>query len=119
MPTKSEYRKYIASEAWMQRRKVFLSAHPECERCGVSREMAARVYDQDLHVHHRNYQRVGAELDSDMEALCRRCHEIETFGKSKLPACMTLAERKLLRSLIGGEVPETRRTKHGLEGLFS
>ena len=55
------------------------------------------LYDQDLHVHHRNYQRVGAELDSDLRSLCRRCHEIETFGESSLPAALDLPAQELFR----------------------
>ena len=46
--------------------------------------MSVIAYDQDLHVHHKNYQNIGAELDSDLEVLCRRCHEVETFGESAL-----------------------------------
>lgn len=82
--TKSEYREYIASEKWQKRRRLFLQTRDECERCGLPHATATIQYDQGLHVHHRNYLRVGAELDEDLEALCRRCHEIETFGFSDL-----------------------------------
>jgi hypothetical protein len=84
MPTKSEYREYIQSEAWQKRRKEFLAAYPHCNRCTVPRELAVIAYDQDLHVHHKSYARVGDELNEDLEPLCKRCHEIETFGESKL-----------------------------------
>lgn len=116
---KSEYRQYIASEAWQQRRKLFLWSHQSCNRCGIGHQAAIEAYDQGLHVHHQNYERVGCELDSDLEALCRRCHEIETFGKSSLPPMhMAPEERKLLRSLIGPEELHTEMTEHGLAGLF-
>src|SRR5713101_6765418 len=82
--TKSEYRAYISSEKWQQRRKEFLRGKDFCNRCGLEKGMAATAYDQGLHVHHRNYTRVGDELDQDLEAICRRCHEIETFGHSEL-----------------------------------
>src|SRR5580704_18493233 len=82
--TKTEYREYIASEGWQQRRKLFIEHHYLCNRCGLHRSLAVIAYDQDIHVHHKNYQRLGAELDSDLESLCRRCHEIESFGHSNL-----------------------------------
>jgi len=118
--TRSEYRRYIASEHWLQRRKQFLFYHPECNRCGLSGENAREAYDQGLHVHHRNYQRVGCELDSDLEALCRRCHEIESCGKTNLsPGHLCGSDLILYRSLIGGtDDCETYMTEHGLAGLF-
>lgn len=117
--TRSEYRDYVGSERWLGRRKYFLMNHPNCERCGISRRRAMEVYDQDLHVHHKNYQRVGCELDEDLEALCRRCHEIETYGRSQLlPMHMNEQERIGYRELIGQEAPRTKMTVHGLAGLF-
>ena len=83
--TRTEYREYIAGEKWRRRRNTYLEFYSECNGCGVPRWLASMVYDQDIHVHHRSYARIGAELDEDLEALCRRCHEVETFGKSKLP----------------------------------
>jgi 5-methylcytosine-specific restriction endonuclease McrA len=117
--TKSEYRRYVQSEQWLQRRKLFLSLNRECQRCGISSGRAVVAYDQGLHVHHKNYQRVGAELDSDLEALCRRCHEIETFGSSALlPAHLDPAELEAYRRLSGKRDNNPRMTEHGLEGLF-
>lgn len=82
--TKTEYREYIAGEAWRKRRAEFLKEVNYCERCEAPRKLVVLVYDQDLHVHHRSYARVGNERPDDLEALCRRCHEIETFGRSEL-----------------------------------
>jgi len=42
------------------------------------------AYDQDLHVHHKNYASLGHERDSDLEALCKRCHELKSFGATLL-----------------------------------
>lgn len=82
--TKTEYREYIAGEAWRRRRRDFLAQVNYCERCDAPRKLVVLVYDQDLHLHHRSYARVGNERPEDLEALCRRCHEIETFGRSEL-----------------------------------
>jgi len=63
------YQSYLDSPAWAQRRRVALdlSGHA-CERCGLGGL---------LHVHHINYDRVGVELPSDLEALCPDCHHRE------------------------------------------
>lgn len=84
--TKTEYRQYIASPEWQQTRKSFLFSNYKCNRCGVPRWLASLAYDQDLHVHHLAYRNLGHEDWDDLEALCRRCHEIETFGRSTLKA---------------------------------
>jgi hypothetical protein len=85
VPTKSEYREYIASAEWQARRIKFLAKYRYCSECNLPRRWAVRFYDQDLHVHHESYEHIGKELDEDLRALCRRCHEIKTFGHSSLP----------------------------------
>lgn len=82
--TKTEYRQYIASPDWQTRRKQFLLSLNTCSRCSLPRRLAVVAYDQDLHLHHRSYANVGAETENDLESLCARCHELETFGNSKL-----------------------------------
>lgn len=93
MPTRTEYHEYITSEEWRVRRAVFLSRYPNCARCGLSRYFSKlrTVYDEDLHVHHKSYARVGCEEWEDLEPLCKRCHEIKTLGQSNLPDCSYLA----------------------------
>lgn len=83
--TRTEYRKYIASDDWRNRRKQFIEESPmKCERCEIPRWLAQLAYDQDFHVHHKHYRTLGAESPDDLEILCRRCHDVETFGKSEL-----------------------------------
>lgn len=84
--TKSEYQTYLGSEHWLNFRKRILTDRNRCERCYLPRWLAELLYDQDLHLHHRNYASRGHETDEDVEVLCRRCHEIETFNRSDLPA---------------------------------
>jgi hypothetical protein len=82
--TKSEYRAYINSPDWRQRRNKFLDrSNGFCQSCKISRWLAVLLYDQDFHVHHKSYENVGREKHQDLEALCKRCHEIQTFGKSE------------------------------------
>jgi HNH endonuclease len=82
--TKTEYREYLCSDAWQSTRKDFLFFHDKCNECHIPRWLAKIVYDQDLHVHHRNYKSLGDEIWDDLEALCRRCHEMRTFGHSDI-----------------------------------
>jgi hypothetical protein len=43
------------------------------------------AYDQDLHAHHTSYAHIGMEEEiDDLEAPCRRCHDIEHHGRSDL-----------------------------------
>jgi|SRR6185437_719028 len=90
--TKTEYREYIAGPVWRERKRLFIATHDACNRCEMPRWAAVLAYDQDLHVHHASYARIGREIDADLETLCRRCHEVETFGSSalhkpKVPTC--------------------------------
>lgn len=82
--TKSSYAAYLHSDHWKNLRKETLEVTTSCERCSMPRWLAAIVYDQDLHVHHKTYERVGREDSRDLEVLCRRCHDVETFGRSDL-----------------------------------
>jgi len=83
---KSEYAKYLQSEHWQRFRKEQLAGAMDCERCNIPRWLAEIAYDQDLHLHHLNYACLGRETHRDVEILCRRCHELETFGRSELRA---------------------------------
>lgn len=67
----------MASPQWQQRRQAWLRAwtartgrSPMCAICGASWDLSSG----DLH--HRSYQRLGAESDRDLIPLCRRpCHD--------------------------------------------
>lgn len=82
--TKTEYREYIQSPTWQARRKEVLKSIPVCLKCWIPRWLAQVAYDQDLHVHHKSYAHVGNELPCELAPLCRRCHELETFGRTDL-----------------------------------
>ena len=68
------YHEYLKSNYWRYRRKLFYkrSFPIQCSRCKRS--------DVPLDIHHLRYFRDGAsilfhELDSDLELICRACHE--------------------------------------------
>lgn len=88
---KAEYEKYLRSEHWQSRRyDALLRAQFQCEGCGMPDYLAKAAYFQDLNVHHRTYSRLGKELDGDLSVLCKRCHQIEEFGASKLRQLETI-----------------------------
>lgn len=85
MATKTSHREYLQSAHWKAKRAEAIEWYcGECNRCQMPRWLAEIVYDQDLHVHHRTYANKGAETMADLEVLCARCHEVETFGRSEL-----------------------------------
>lgn len=85
--TKMEYAQYLQGPHWQELRKEAIDdAGSKCERCELPRWLAEISYDQDLHVHHKSYRSRGNEQPEDLEVLCRRCHEVETFGRSELRA---------------------------------
>lgn len=60
------YEAYLQTAHWRVRRNQKLKqAGYHCAYCQVTR---------DLQVHHTSYDRLGAELDTDLEVLCRGCH---------------------------------------------
>lgn len=83
--TKTEYKEYLKTPGWQARRKEAFKYHGSmCASCFMPRWLAEIAYDQDLHVNHLTYARRGHEDMDDLELLCRRCHEIETFGRSEI-----------------------------------
>ena len=64
---------YIASKFWTARRARHLVCHPACQLLEM---LGAYGYAHgvDVQVHHKNYERVGNELESDLLTLCRNCH---------------------------------------------
>jgi hypothetical protein len=43
----------------------------------MDNEIHRSLFGTFLHVHHVSYARLGEELDEDLEALCKRCHNVE------------------------------------------
>jgi hypothetical protein len=63
----AEYQVYLASSEWRQRRhEAIQRARGKCELCS----------QRATEVHHRSYQRIGAELPQDLLAVCRACHDL-------------------------------------------
>jgi hypothetical protein len=61
------YVDYLQTVEWRRRRDARIrQADHRCERCAAK---------QALQVHHVHYERLGEERDTDLEVLCRGCHE--------------------------------------------
>lgn len=69
------YADYLLTPEWYRcRGRALERARWRCSRCPAKRE---------LQVHHLRYDRLGAELDGDLEVLCRTCHEGHHFDESR------------------------------------
>lgn len=70
-----EYVEYIHSKAWRAsaaRRAELAASGCRCRLCNRPNS------EVELHVHHRTYERLGAEEVGDLTTLCCECHDIVT-----------------------------------------
>lgn len=66
--SKADYQNYLQSDHWKQTRKAALErSHHRCQICNSP---------ERLQVHHRTYDRLGAELPEDLTVLCANCHHL-------------------------------------------
>lgn len=86
------YARYLRSGHWKRRRlQILKRANGLCERCSQRPPKT---------VHHRSYQNLGAERDSELMAVCNPCHralEHEAggyFGRPKAPRVQKSKIRK-------------------------
>lgn len=64
---KQEYKNYLTSPSWKKtRRKALERSGYRCQVCNAA--------NTQLDVHHRTYDRLGHEFDSDLTVLCNDCH---------------------------------------------
>ena len=62
------YQEYLRTPEWLARREQAVAfAEGRCQLCNQAGE---------LHVHHRTYERRGAELPKDLIVLCAHCHAL-------------------------------------------
>ena len=60
-----DYREYCKTEHWRGVSRNLRKRIGRCEKCGKS---------DRLTVHHKTYERIGAEHRRDLQVLCPRCH---------------------------------------------
>ena len=63
-----EYQDYLTTKHWTALKKVIKEQYSNaCSLCTSS---------ENLHVHHRSYERIGREFWGDVILLCAKCHEL-------------------------------------------
>ena len=71
---RAAYQQYLRSPWWRERSRIAVAmAGRRCEFRAVN-DSARCTAVNGLEVHHRNYERLGAERDADLEVLCRLHH---------------------------------------------
>jgi 5-methylcytosine-specific restriction endonuclease McrA len=77
-----DYRAYLRSPHWRRTRKeALIRAEGRCEECGEAKRR--------LEVHHKTYERLGAELPEDLLVLCQDCHPAADRKRRALEAART------------------------------
>lgn len=73
------YQDYLQTPEWHARRVEQLKRSGfRCQVCNAA--------NTELHVHHRTYERLGAEAPGDLVTLCQACHELfHTHGRLAEP----------------------------------
>mgnify|MGYP003396071382 CR=1 FL=1 len=95
-PNDVDYDKYIVSEEWREKADAAKErAEHRCQVCNGGRFLDA---------HHRTYERLGNELDSDITVLCRDCHQLFESQRKMVPYHNALAAS--LKILINAKRPE-------------
>lgn len=136
-PAQRRYREYLKTPHWLAlRARIVARADEHCEWCGrfcgrnphpgwnrnlrcgnedcrwclfyVDLEDGHRELEhQSLEVHHKTYERLGAERDEDLAAICWTCHDGVTERMIDL--------RRLYRA---GDIPREDATPHAAQTRF-
>ena len=61
------YSRFLQTKRWKKKRNNIINEKKVCEMCGSS------FY---FNVHHKDYIRIGDELNKDLQLLCHNCHQI-------------------------------------------
>lgn len=90
---RAKYEGYLSSRKWKRKKnKKLADADYKCQRCNYGEY---DFQDMPLDIHHITYERFGNEQMSDLEVLCRSCHEKQhgrQFTKRKYTNDIDLAE---------------------------
>jgi hypothetical protein len=97
------HRQYLRTPEWRRTKAAALL------RAGNACSLDV-THTEGLEVHHRTYERLGAELSSDLAVLCRSCHQLhhKEYGRPrrKRPAKPAMRRKpSLLRRLLASSLP--------------
>ena len=102
------YRDYLCTPEWRRARAAALVRAGY--RCALDRS-----HTEDLEVHHNTYERIGAELASDLIVLCHDCHRHyhEANGRPRRPK--TAASSQAARVAASFPPPSTSSATAGTQ----
>lgn len=104
------YSQYLQSQWWAsRRRRAVRTVGFRCERCGFRHE---------LEVHHKSYENLGDERDTDLEVLCARCHNDEHIELLKEKIGQP-SEREILRSIMITKEDYEKRKSDPIVGVMA
>ncbi len=88
------YKALLSSPAWRKRRReLIIKADFRCVRCKrQTPDFTA------FEINHRTYERLGRELDADLEVVCKGCHpdaDAERAARSKARARRALYDARV------------------------
>ena len=70
---RERYQIVISSERWKRLRlKLIEKNESKCSRCGWQKNAFDK--SRNLELHHKTYERLGEERESDLEIVCSICH---------------------------------------------
>ena len=61
-----KYKDYLKTEHWKNFRKNIYAKRKNCQNCGTSKKT--------LNLHHKNYNNLWKETNTDVIILCQECH---------------------------------------------
>lgn len=81
------YRDYLNSAWWKERRELYKETVKQQNGknvlfCEICRRHSFGVATVPWHVHHLNYEHLGAETDDDLLLVCSPCHNLIHFPES-------------------------------------
>jgi 5-methylcytosine-specific restriction endonuclease McrA len=101
------YESYINSFAWYLKRRAALErVDNRCQRCGAK---------DGLEVHHRTYERLENERETDLMVVCPPCHKIEDASRE----LATFSRRVQRRQSARVDAWATKKYGEGWEHRFN
>jgi phage terminase large subunit GpA-like protein len=87
---------YISSTKWSDRKRSYYDSHAKiCLACGS---------EQDIHLHHHTYKRLGKELNSDLIPLCEKHHRQVHELHRQRGGSLTVATKMVIEEVSGGPI---------------
>lgn len=97
-----KYLEYLNSKKWKKKRLMALNHYGrKCDKCKAT---------GSLDVHHLTYKRFGKELLSDLQILCRKCHdEVHSIEPKNLRPSNEIRPPKKTPKVKYPPIPEHKR----------